>query len=90
MSRRSVRRPDTSVVLETLNIEGLLLSPEWLSGALGARVRAVEVVERLETVATKVRFRVEYEDADSGNSRVDAFCVKAYFNPAMRTRVAAG
>jgi len=68
--------------------ESVALSPQWLTGVLGAPVRAVEVVERLETVATKVRFRVEYEDA--ANDRVDAFCVKAYFNPEMRTRVAAG
>jgi aminoglycoside phosphotransferase (APT) family kinase protein len=68
--------------------EAVVLSPEWLSGALDAPVRAVEVVERLETVATKVRFRVGYDDG--GDGRVDAFCVKAYFNPAMRARVAAG
>jgi aminoglycoside phosphotransferase (APT) family kinase protein len=68
--------------------ESVVLSPEWLSGALGTPVRAVEVVERLETVATKVRFRVQYDD---GRDRpVDAFCVKAYFNPDMRARVGAG
>src|SRR4029078_983031 len=60
--------------------ESVALSPEWLTHVLGEAGRAVEVVERLETVATKVRFRVDYEDADS--TRVDAFCVKAYFNPA--------
>ena len=75
--------------------ESVVLSPEWLSSTIGARVRAVEVVERLETVATKVRFRVEYDDGDEQGSsgpggRVDAFCVKAYFNPDMRARVGAG
>jgi aminoglycoside phosphotransferase (APT) family kinase protein len=71
--------------------ESVVLSPEWLSGPLGAPVRTVDVVERLETVATKVRFRVEYEHgARDANGLVAAFCVKAYFNPAMRTRVAAG
>jgi len=68
--------------------EAVVLSPEWLSGALDAPVRGVEVVERLETVATKVRFKVEYEDG--GDGRVDAFCVKAYFTPAVRARVGAG
>jgi len=68
--------------------ESVVLSPEWLTHALGTPVRAVEVVERLETVATKVRFRVEYTEEPNG--KVDAFCVKAYFNPDMRARVAAG
>jgi aminoglycoside phosphotransferase (APT) family kinase protein len=68
--------------------ESVVLSPEWLTHVLDAPVGAVEPVERLETVATKVRFRVDY--ADASNGRVDAFCVKAYFNPEMRTRVAAG
>jgi len=68
--------------------ESVALSPEWLTHALGAPVNGVEVVERLETVATKVRFRVEY--ADERDGRVAALCVKAYFNPGMRARVAAG
>ena len=68
--------------------EGVALSPEWLTHVLGEPVTGSRSSERLETVATKVRFRVDYEDADG--TRVDAFCVKAYFNPAMRARVGAG
>ncbi|MGE0878711.1 MAG: phosphotransferase [Acidimicrobiia bacterium] len=72
--------------------EARVLSPEWLTKVLGARysgavVTAVNVTERLETVATKERFTVEYA------TPVDAphaFCVKAYFNPAMQARAATG
>lgn len=65
--------------------EAVALSTGWLSAVLDADVRDVEVVERLETVATKVRFRASLAD---GSGR--ALCVKAYFNPAMRARVNAG
>lgn len=65
--------------------EATVLSPAWLSSALDTAVTRVEVVERLETVATKVRFRA---DVDGAPART--LCVKAYFNPEMRTRVNAG
>jgi aminoglycoside phosphotransferase (APT) family kinase protein len=65
--------------------EAVALSPEWLSDVLDAPVRTVDVAERLETVATKVRFRADLED---GSART--LCVKAYFNPEMRARANAG
>lgn len=46
-----------------------VLSPDWLSHALGVPVRSVEVVETIKTVATKVRFRA------AGR----AYCVKGLF-----------
>ncbi|MEU1981004.1 phosphotransferase [Nocardia sp. NPDC019395] len=63
-----------------------VLSPGWLAGMLstrypGAVPMRVEVVERIETVATKLRFRLEYaEDTDAPT----ALCAKGYFNPALR------
>jgi len=53
------------------------LDPAWLTGALapvsgGAKVAAVETVEVIKTVATKVRFRVTF-DGDAG---VQDFCLK--------------
>lgn len=66
--------------------ETVVLSPEWLTAALRAEhadivVTATETVERLETVATKVRFRVEYAQATEAPA---ALCAKGYFNPAVR------
>ncbi|WP_280397628.1 phosphotransferase family protein [Nocardia carnea] len=65
--------------------EAVVLSPEWLTGVLdsgsGAIPVATEVVERIETVATKLRFRVTY----SGPAGTPpALCAKGYFNPAHR------
>jgi aminoglycoside phosphotransferase (APT) family kinase protein len=64
--------------------EQVVLSPEWLSAALGVAVTGTEVTERLETVATKVRFRVEY--AADGDGLPPALCAKGYFNPAVHAR----
>jgi aminoglycoside phosphotransferase (APT) family kinase protein len=60
-----------------------LLTPEWLGAAFSSRERPVEitgvhVTETLKTVATKVRFRVEYA-APLPPDLPDAFCVKGYF-----------
>jgi hypothetical protein len=54
------------------------LDPGWLSGALapvtgGTPVTAVETVEVLRTVATKVRFTAAFEGARGGK---EAFCLK--------------
>lgn len=49
----------------------MALSPEWLGGVLGREVAAVRQVEFIRTVATKVRFAVEFADGGSG-----AFCIK--------------
>lgn len=54
--------------LAPLSLEEVL-SPAWLTSALGLPVRSVEVVETIKTVATKVRFRA----ADR------AYCVKGLF-----------
>jgi aminoglycoside phosphotransferase (APT) family kinase protein len=69
--------------------EAVVLSPEWLSPILAARypgvaVTATEVTERLETVATKIRFRVTYA-ADTARAPAN-LCVKGYFNPAGHGR----
>ncbi|WP_306320125.1 MULTISPECIES: phosphotransferase family protein [unclassified Streptomyces] len=66
------------------------LSPAWLTAVLrqrhpGVAVTATEVTERIETVATKVRFDVAYEN-DEAQGAPSALCVKAYFNPASRQR----
>ncbi|MQY24140.1 phosphotransferase [Nocardia macrotermitis] len=66
--------------------EAVVLSPQWLTELLGAKysgavVTGTEVVERLETVATKVRFRVEYAEPTDAPT---ALCAKGYFNPALR------
>ncbi|MFA5883125.1 MAG: aminoglycoside phosphotransferase family protein [Acidimicrobiia bacterium] len=59
-------------------------SPSWLDDVLGARypgvrVAATSVTEELVTIASKVRFAVEYEANPSGAP--DALCVKGYFSP---------
>lgn len=59
-----------------------VLSPEWLSFALsdtypGVKVSKVMVVETIVTMATKVRFEVEYEQAPEGAPR--HFCLKGLF-----------
>ncbi|MFI5718997.1 phosphotransferase [Nocardia sp. NPDC051750] len=64
-----------------------MLSPGWLTSTLapsypGAVVADTRIVERLETVATKLRFRVEYAQPTDAPT---ALCAKGYFNPA-RTR----
>lgn len=60
--------------------EEVALSPEWLSWVLNRPITSVAVTERLETIATKVRF-----DTDNGS-----YCIKAYFNPTMRERLGTG
>jgi thiamine kinase-like enzyme len=71
-----------------------VLSPEWLDGVLaprypGARVARTELVESQTTIATKVRFRVEY--ADSGASGApSALCAKGYFAAESRALAHAG
>ncbi|MGW0683961.1 phosphotransferase family protein [Streptomyces sp. NPDC002754] len=67
------------------------LSPAWLTAVLrrrhpGVTVTATEVTERIETVATKVRFDVAYENGATPGGAPPALCVKAYFNPATRQR----
>jgi aminoglycoside phosphotransferase (APT) family kinase protein len=71
--------------------EGTVLSPEWLTAMLGNRhpgvtVAGTEVTERLETVATKVRFRVEYAAGSDWDGLPPALCAKGYFNPAAHAR----
>ena len=63
-----------------------LLSPAWLTSALGKRfpglvVGEATVVERLETLATKVRFTVTYAET-AGHDVTHALCVKGYFSEA--------
>jgi hypothetical protein len=58
------------------------LDPAWLTQALapltgGATVTAVETVEVIRTVATKVRFTAAYEGAPGGKS---AFCLKGFLD----------
>ncbi|WP_019927553.1 phosphotransferase [Nocardia sp. BMG111209] len=68
--------------------EDVVLSPQWLTPVLAQRfpdavpVRT-EVTERLRTVATKVRFRVEYREPTTAPP---ALCAKGYFDPATRGR----
>ena len=74
--------------------ETIVLSPEWLTETLGERfpgavVDATTVTQRLETVATKVRFRLSYAD-DKDQGAPPALCAKGYFNPAVRARMSQG
>ena len=61
---------------------GTVLDPAWLSRALGVEVRSSVEVERLETLASKVRFGVTYA-ADSVGLP-EALCVKGYFSESGR------
>jgi aminoglycoside phosphotransferase (APT) family kinase protein len=74
--------------------EATVLSAGWLTAVLrprhpAATVAGTEVTERLETVATKVRFRLQYSAGGGGDGLPPALCAKGYFNPAMRGRAAA-
>lgn len=69
--------------------EEVVRSPEWLTAVLGeswpgAVVTGTTVTQRLQTVATKVRFQVGYAQAVDGAPA--ALCAKGYFNPAVRGR----
>jgi hypothetical protein len=60
---------------------GQALDPAWLTQALaplsgGARVMAVETVEVIRTMATKVRFTVAFD----GQTGTRAFCFKAFLD----------
>ena len=62
---------------------GDVLSATWLTDALGpdgnpGRATEVTVVEHLQTVATKVRFEVAFEN-DDGERATRNYCVKGYF-----------
>ncbi|MEO5586789.1 MAG: phosphotransferase [Novosphingobium sp.] len=71
---------DSAATLESLAIPTTLkavLDPAWLTQALasvsaGRQVTAVETVEVLRTVATKVRFTVTF----AGAAEPEAFCIK--------------
>ncbi|WP_261566569.1 ecdysteroid 22-kinase family protein [Frankia gtarii] len=70
-----------------------MLSPDWLSAALSPRFPGVEVAsttvtETLQTMATKVRFDVEYANATV--EAPPALCVKSYFGVGQRYRATAG
>jgi aminoglycoside phosphotransferase (APT) family kinase protein len=60
----------------------IVLSPEWLGRTLGVPVRSVSVTETLTTIASKIRFRVEYGGPQG--DLPDAMCVKAYFDEPAR------
>jgi hypothetical protein len=68
--------------------EATALSPEWLTAALRVRwpevvVGGVEVVERNQGMATKIRIRVDCGGGEAGVP--EALCVKGYFGwPADR------
>lgn len=71
-----------------------MLDPAWLTAALserhpGVEVASVAVTETLQTIATKVRFRVEYW-GDVPASVPRAFCVKGYFHPEFRSSAGGG
>jgi hypothetical protein len=60
------------------------LDPAWLAAALapvigGAAIKAVEAVEVIRTMATKLRFRVEHERGS------EAFCLKAFLDADAET-----
>lgn len=83
MGMRDITGLDVPVTLQGA------LDPAWLSAALvgvsqGAPVRAVEVLEVIRTVATKVRFAVTFE----GQAERQAFCLKGFLD--MDGSVAAG
>src|ERR1700687_712929 len=66
------------------NVLDVVLSPAWLTDALGpdgnpGKATDVTVVEHLQTVATKVRFEVVFED-DKGERTTRNYCVKGYFS----------
>ncbi|MBC7303841.1 MAG: phosphotransferase [Nocardia sp.] len=66
--------------------EMAVLSPAWLTPVLGQNypgtvVTGTAVVDRLETVATKLRFRVDYAQRAEAP---EALCAKGYFNPERR------
>ena len=58
----------------------VVLSPEWLTSALGAPVAEVAITERIDNLASKVRFSVAFQGAGRTDG-LDAFCVKGYFLP---------
>jgi hypothetical protein len=56
------------------------LDPKWLKVMLapasgGTAVRSVEIVEKQRTSATKIRFKVEFEDG-----RTQSFCIKGFLD----------
>jgi hypothetical protein len=70
-----------------------VLSPEWLTYALsqcfpGAVVRGIQVSETIVTMATKVRFVVEYASPSAGIPR--HFCLKGLFGEHIARMRAAG
>ena len=71
-----------------------VLSPAWLDAVLaplhpGARVASTEVLESLTTIASKVRFNVEYIDGcDAGGPT--ALCVKGYLAPQSQSMATLG
>jgi phosphotransferase family enzyme len=72
--------------------EGTVLSPGWLTSVLrpahpGIAIVSTEVVERLETVATKVRFRVDRSSDGTGDGDLPgSLCAKGYFRAGAPVR----
>ena len=73
--------------------EKIVLSPEWLTAMLaeqypGVVVTGTKVTERLQTVATKVRFDLELDAPIDGVP--PALCAKGYFGPPDNPRLRGG
>jgi hypothetical protein len=71
----------------------VILTPAWLSEALGLRypdvtVKSCEIVETLQTQATKIRFAVDY--ARKRQDVPHALCVKGVLGPEPQRLLAAG
>src|SRR5690606_13873190 len=66
-----------------------VLSPQWLAETLKTPVAGASVVEQLVTVATKVRFAVQF-DGSPPPGTPGALCVKGYFGPESAHLVTAG
>lgn len=78
MNAQMTRPPVFQPVLRVPETLAEALDPAWLSEALvgvgqGAKVKAVETVEVIKTVATKVRFTATFD----GPAATQAFCIKA-------------
>jgi aminoglycoside phosphotransferase (APT) family kinase protein len=74
--------------LAPLDVE-TILSPAWLTAVLRAHhpdvmVAATEVTGQVETIATKLRFRVEY--AGGADGLPTDLCAKGYFNATAASR----
>lgn len=59
------------------------ITPEWLGAKLKQKVKSVENTRNIWGTASKLFYRITYEDEGDGSGRPTDICIKGVFDPKM-------